>query len=84
VRAGNKLTSGCKVGTGGAEDPCAASPMQLILNRIAVSCDRFRPAADGSGKIRQSAITPRPQKEKGGPGSEGDCGVAGIDAFNLS
>jgi hypothetical protein len=57
--------------------------MQLMLNLTAVSCDRSRPVADGSGKIRQPAMTPRPQKEKGGPGSDGDCGVAGIAAFSV-
>ena len=45
-------------------------------NLISVSLERSRLAAEGSVKSRQSAITPRPQNENGGPGPAWDSADA--------
>src|SRR5262252_1714909 len=63
--------------------PCGTRPIQPMVNLTALRALRLRAVAEASGNRVQSASAPRPQKEKGGPGSTLDCGCAGIAALRV-
>src|SRR6478752_355995 len=77
--------TGCGVTrrTSGTTVPCGTKPIQPTVNLTALRALRLRALAELSGNRTQLASTPRPQKEKGGPGSTLDCGCAGIAAFKV-
>ena len=51
--------------------------MQSTVTWIAVSCPRSKVDGWASSSVNVVAV-PRPQNENGGPGSEFDCGLAGM------